>query len=775
MEQQRWGDVIDMIQREYTLTSLDDDDKRNQLRSQLATIHQEQLDDPAQALVHYGDILGESPDHESTLEQVESLLDDERVARDAALMIEPLFRSSDAHPRLAMALEARHKVCQDTFEEQEILEELVPLYIEQLEDRPSAFPWASRRFELDASNHDRWEEMETLGEQLDRWQDVEALFSQHAPFEDDSDHAERFELLRRIAVIRETHLQDQPGALDAWKRLYHYERADLSVVDNLDRLYRALGEHDALISTLEAKSALKDDPEEQAKILLEAGALADSVLEDTDKAVGLYQQVLGIDESNDRAVDELIRLFAQQENWQALDDLYAEQAQLNVDKRRTFILSQATLRTQYLSDPDGAFDLLKQLLSENTADEQALDVLIEVDAQLEGQDPKAPLRLDIAMEMERIYRELNNYPNLIQVLETRLTFTDDPYERLALFDELAELYLGRVGDKNLSFDRTRDAVVLMPDEEERRERLERLAEDLGRYADVVNAYDEASKNTSDPFVQAALYKRMGQLQVSALGEDDKAIVSYERALEVEESDVPTLKAVEALYMKTSAFEQLSDNLNKQVQYVEYDERPTLLRRIGDLEENLNRPIEAIGAYERLRELEPEALDALDALERLYEREQNWVELADLLTNKARLLEEKNAKLSTLYKLAQTHQHKLDNPSEAILTYQQMREHEPLQVEALEALDALYLEDKQFVELGEVLRAKLQLPDAQNDPQLREELELRLADILAEQRESDEAVDFYLGVFQRNPGQEQRSVPWITSFATSTTRNASHRA
>ena len=755
MAQQSWPEVIQMLSREYELTPLDALSQRVVLRSQLAMIHRDELDDLPKALAYFSDILDEHPDHADTLEQVEGLLEHEVVARDAALKLERLFRDSQEHARLAHALVARHRVCADPYEERELLEELVPLYIDTLGDLEAAFPWACRRFELDPSDEARWDELGRLAQQLDQWVKVEALLSDFAPFSPDGQHAERAELLRRVAHIRETHLADKPRALAAWERLYDFEPDELDVVQALERLYRDLSRWPELVDTLEAKVAMIASPEDQIALLLEAARTSDVALEDVDRAVSLYQRVLTLEPTQPEAVESLIRLFIQEGRFGELDELYTTQAQLDAQGRRDFMLAQATLRAQQRDDAQGALELLVELLQEDVRDAQALEVLVDLDAMLLERDALSALRLEIALELDRIYRALGQDAQLIEVLETRYAFAQDPFERLALLDELAALYLGQQ-EPGLAFDRTRDAVVLMPDELERRQRLEQLAAGLDRFEDVVQAYADAAQGLDDPFAASPLYKRMGQLLVEALARDEDAIEAYERALAVEEQDVPTLRAVEQLYLRTNKPEQLSKNLKRQAQVAQGQEQAELLRRIGQLEEEtLERPVEAIDAYERLREMEPEALDALDALERLYEGQSNWIELTSVLRVKADVLTQPQDQLASLLKLARAFEHKLDDEAEAVLTYQRMRELDPAQLDALEALDALYAKDSRALELSEILRAKLELTDAKHDPTQRATLELRLAKLLADDlRELDEAIGLYLGIFERHPGQPE---------------------
>lgn len=756
----QWDSVVEMLEREFELTPLDETEGRVALQMELARIWRDFKESPADALGYYAQVLNAYPDHVDALEMVEGLLPVEEVARDGALLIEPILRQTAQHERLAGALEARFAVCQDDFEQQEILEELVPLYDETLEDLERAFPHACRRFELDASNEQRWHDLERFAGTLERWEEVEGLFSAWAPFtpEGEEEHGGRVELLRHIATAREEHLADKQGALEAWERLYHFEPEDLSVIAPIERLYRELTMHRELVGILDAKSDVVLDPAERVTLLLEAANLTDELLEEVSDAIILHQRVLEIDQTQVDAVSALERLLRQEERFEDLDELFESQANLSSDpaRRRDFLLQQGALRTHQLADAQGAFGILRELIQEDAEDPRAVAQLVELDQVVAAEDLAAPLRLDIALDLEQLYRAREDFPKLIEILEVRLGFTEEAFERIALLDELAALYLSRVGDQQSSFERTREAVILMPDDLERRERFERLGDKLDALGEVVDAYKLATLEVDD-FVAAPLHKRAGEILKDRLGLAEQAIESYEQALEVNETDADTLGALEQLYEQTEKWPEYTDNLRAQAEFADPERRATLLRRVGLVEESiLDRAPESIDAWAELLNMEPEASDAIESLERLYERQEQWVDLSEVLRRKAGLCgEDEAAQIAVLHKLALVFEQRLEDETEAIMTYQQILSIEPAHNDALDALDDLFVREERWADLSEILRAKLELDVYNSEDELRTVLELRRAKILADELMSiDEALDLYLAVFSRHPGQPE---------------------
>ena len=752
----RWDEVIEMLGREFNLTDPGDDERRIQLHMELASVWLTYKDRPDEALRYYQEVMIVRPGDEGAIEKAEDLLEMDEVARDAALLIEPVLRESEAHERLANALEARLRVSNDQYESLEIYEELVPLYWSKLERPEDAFPHACERFELEADNDLRWQELEQLAEELDKWAEVEALFAAWSPLtpEQEEDHSTRVPLLRHVAKIRQDKLGDIDSALEAWERLYHFEPNDTSVVEALEALYRSRDDDEQLVRILDARSELVD-AEARVQLLLEAAMLSDGSLEDVSRAIVYYQRILEIELQNAQAVKELEGLLRSEERYFDLDELFTEQARLADDpmQRRNFLLQQSALRTQNTRDFQGAFGILQQLISEDDSDPRGVMLMVTLDRVVAEDDQQAPLRLDIALELEKLYRDKGDYPKLIEVLETRLSFTEDPFERIELLDELSEQHRTHVVDHERAFERTREAVLLMPDQRERRELLEQLGDKLERMEDVVIAYAEAAATSDDPFIAAPLYKRSGQLLAMQLDRPEEAIDAYEAALEVNDSDPETYSALENLYTRTSAWEKLAENLRAQVDFSDPDRGMDLLRRIGELEEGLlERPVEAIEAWAGLLERDNQAMDAIEALERLYKNEERWIDLTDILRQKANLTDPTDDKIEVLLDLAKVHEARPEEIPDAINVYREIRMLDPEHAEALDALDRLFKEEGAFTDLSEVLEAKLRLTEASG---ARTELLLRRARILAEELLNiDEALDLYLEVFESEPGQEQ---------------------
>ncbi len=749
--EERWDDVVEVLLQEQGLVSLDEIDRRVQLDLELADVYRLHLGEPGEALRYYGQVLSSVPDQEEAVAAVETFLSEPELAREAALLLEPIFRDAQLYPQLVRALEARREFADDRFEKAEILDELIPIYMEQLDDRETAFERACRQFELDPDRSEIWLRLEQLGATLDRWEALEDIFSRYAP-EDKQAHPTRFDLLKHLAAIREYKLGMQEEALDAWEQLHDYDPHDIATMEALDRLYRGLGRFDRLVGVLEARAEVAE-PEERVALLLEASQVSDQVVGDVDRTIDLYRKVLIADPEQVEAVEGLRGLLQREERWGELEELLSNQADFaaDPDRRQELQMDLARVRWAYLAEYAGAVEVIRSLLMNDPRNTRALAELEHLDERLE-QEGNGELRLELVAIAEPLHRANEDWNSLVRVLNIRLENIDDPFDRVALLDELADLYVSPLEDYESAFTMVSEAVKTSPEDEERRAFLEELGEHLGKIDEVLAALAFAADN-ADSYVAGDLMRRMGELYRDRMGLADEAIACFEHALSANPTDEELLAGLGNLYEQIGNHEKLAENLRQQSIYGPPERRPEFLRRIGIIESDiLGRPDKAISAYEELLEAEPGAEDAAQALELLYEREGHWVELAEILRRQSSMATDAETRLATLSRLAIVQESSLDDTHSAIQTYREILGAAPGNENALDQLERLHTAEEQWAELSEILRAKLVTERADTDFDYRNATELRLASVLATELYAvDEALGLFRGVLDRDPG------------------------
>jgi len=728
-EEENWRRVADLLRREFGILE-PGDSERAEVAFELATLCREKLDDPEDAVRYFDETLEATPDDSRAVEAMNALLDlldHDEVAGQAARVLEPAVRRAGRMEALTDVLETRLSLLDDPFDRLDVLDDLVELYDSDL-DRPArAFDLAAEQFQLDPDREFVWDRLERLAEATDRWQTLDDIVAPTTPISEEGDDSElAYKRLRRLARWRTDQFEDNESAVRAWETIRRRDPMDGEAITSLESLYRELEAAEPLAEILERRAELASDAEERAELKLEVARLHENPLSDADRAIPRYEDVLDNSPGNDEAFGALERLYDARERWFDLEELWENRLRHtdDADHRLDLECQLVNLQSRQLDDPAGAVTRMTRLLADSPSDERVLRTAEDLDEALEEQGSER--RIELARSLEPVYRDNEDHEQLADVLALQLEGErNDPYARLDILDELTDLRLGHLGRREAAFDSLKQAVRIEPDNAERRERLEKLGRSLDRLPEVVDVL-EAAAGEADAFAAAPIYRAVGRL-AEEIDEDQRSIAAFERALDIDESDRTTLTALEDLYAQSGQTAALTDNLRRQLEFADPDERADLLSRIATLEkEVLGRPDRSREALEEWLNIEPSNMRAITLLETLNRGEERWHDLADLLRGKIDVVEEDGKKLEALRELGGLEHRKLGSPDDAIETYRHVLELDPGAADALDALETLYESTERWRELQEVLDQKLQ--KTSDEGESRRKLSMKLADL-----------------------------------------------
>src|SRR6185295_65431 len=83
---------------------------------------------------------------------------------------------------------------------------------------------------------------------------------------------------------------------------------------------------------------------QKKELCFKAAQIYEEILENADRAIDVYRQILSVDENDRQAIDALERLYIRLERWEPLKDIYAKKAELATvpedKKQMLFVLGQ---------------------------------------------------------------------------------------------------------------------------------------------------------------------------------------------------------------------------------------------------------------------------------------------------------------------------------------------------------------------------------------------------------------------------------------------------
>ena len=99
----------------------------------------------------------------------------------------------------------------------------------------------------------------------------------------------------------------------------------------LERLYDEMEAHQELADILLRRAAIEPDAQSRRTLLARAGLLFENSLEEADRAVDVWREVLALFDDDSDAMDALERLFLSLERWRDLIDILYRRADLALD------------------------------------------------------------------------------------------------------------------------------------------------------------------------------------------------------------------------------------------------------------------------------------------------------------------------------------------------------------------------------------------------------------------------------------------------------------
>src|SRR4029453_8211522 len=161
---------------------------------------------------------------------------------------------------------------------------------------------------------------------------------------------------------------------------------------------------------------------------------------------------------------------------------------------------------------------------------------------------------------------------------------------------------------------------------------ERLLAQAGRQNELAEGLEQHLEIVSDTARRKALTKRMAVLFEDALKNPDKAMGGGGGVLDIDDADEEALDALARLYVASSQWRNLVDIYQRKI---ELSRDPQSLRYLRFLsarvyEEKLEESHEAASQLRAVLDANPGDPDALAMLDRIFTREQQHIELLEVL-------------------------------------------------------------------------------------------------------------------------------------------------
>ena len=424
------------------------------------------------------------------------------------------------------------------------------------------------------------------------------------------------------------------------------------------------------------------------------------MLENADRAIDVYRQVLSLDENDRNAIDALERLYIRLERWEPLKDVYSKKAELADAARRQeadALRARAGLRprAQGLTRAIETYQAILDLDAEDVTAIQALD---------------------------RLYQQAGRWYDLLQILEREVELSSSTGETVSLKYRIGQLWEKGLEDLARAVEAYRDVLEidgsheptlvaldgLVHGEQEpvlAAQVLEPIFEAAGEWERLIDVLDVMVAHTDDPIARVELLPSHRRLLRAAprrrrwtrsrrtARRSRKTRATRSRSAISSGSPIRPRRGT-SWRRRTRPSSASSLDVPRQVDM--------LLRVARVYEEELGQTERAIATYRRVVDAEAENRDAMLALDRLYQQTERWGELADVLRREIRLAQNDAEIVALQFRLGQLYEQNLRDIDSAIGVYDEILKADGGHAPTLAALELLFAEGVKQIEIAGIL-------------------------------------------------------------------------
>ena len=677
-----------------------------------------------------------------------------------------LYEAKKRWPDLVKVLSEKAERTEGTSGKVTIFLQVANLYLERFSNQAEAIKAFERVLELDAFNQQAVDHLLAVYEKRRDWEKLIKLKEAEV---ERSPEDERGAKVIEVARMAATKVKKPEITTYWWEKVLQYDPTHDEALVELSKLYERNKEWDKLAAIASRQADGATDDKTRADALQRLGLLYTEKVENSAKAIEAWQRLLTIDENNRRAQDALKKLYVTEGRWDDLEEFYRSRNKIDEyirvlereveagseQFRLSLAMKIAVLYRDVLQKADRAMRAFEKVLSLDEHNLEAAEALIPLYEA--GRDPKALVRV-----LE------------IQLRATPASIEPGPKTRQDRMQRLAQYSEDKLRDKGAAFGWWIKAQAEDYEAEWIRTEAERLAQETGSWNTLVDAYAASLPKFSHRQDALPLMLVMARVIEKEQGDVDRALEMNRSILEIDEGNEQALDALERLYLGKQRYEELLGIYKKKLELSnDGDERIAIQSKIGQLyEDEVKDDQRAITAYEAILEAVGDEPSALRSLDRIYLRNSQWKDLADIIGRQLTIVgpeDDKVAHAELKFRLGQLKEQHLDDAAGAIDAYRDILDIMPAHERGRTALEVhLRSDDKHKLMVAGILEPvyeqlnewaslvgvhEIQLA-AEKDSLRRTSLLLRIGELQRTKLlDAEKAFDAYARAFRGDPSTE----------------------
>ena len=756
---QNWNELLGVLTRESEMC--DDPNEAISFQYRIAELYEKRLDDVTRSIELYREILQRQVDNEPTLIALEGLKSGEKDPLSAAAVLEPVYEASSDWLKLISVHEVQVAHATDAFQQVDLLHRISRLYEDALETHASAFDTYARALSLDNGNESTLQNLERLAMIVNRWGGpggIAALYD--AELEKLGETPERFvELGLRTAQIFEVQLEDVDSAIVRYRRVMEVDPENQVAVRSLDRLYLQTERWAELAKILERESEIGQSPDEILEYKYRLGQVQQHRLGNLDAAIAAYRDVLSAAPEHRATLEALEGLFAapqaegqptkQVEIAEILEPLYRAAGEW---EKLAGVYEAQLAHTTGDEDRQAAYYRIAELYEDKLVDAgQTLEVYIRALKEYPLDEKSSEEAPRLAGSIDGGWETLANaYADILGLhAETNIQRT--------VGRRLAKTFEDELGDIDKSVETYRYVLSVEALDTEALANLDRIYLSIESWADLAGILEMRVKAPAEELELVDLYARLGEVYETRLGDIPNATVAFRKIFDgLDKTHDPSIQALARIYSAQNAWAELDTVYTRELENASGDVAEAEIRaKLAHLAaERLNDPTRAIDTWKIVLDLRGEDPEALAALANLYEQQQAWRELVDILERQFDIASTDDDRVNIQTRRARTFEGKLQRDDLALEDWNRVLDIDYANLAGLRAIAAIRRRQGDSQELVTSLHQMVDRAAAMFDGEELKEIYRELGKVYGEQLSQPyDAADAWRKLLEVGPDHE----------------------
>lgn len=671
-------DLARILERRIDASS--DAGARAELSLRLGALRRDRFGDSRAAFTAFSEVLEANPADSVAIGAIEGLAADSSIASDAVEALDAAHRRTGALDRLPALYDIRFRLAESVGEKVRILQDRAALEERDLSRASDALDSLVRAFELDPRDEGLLADIERLATETGSWTRLSGM--PERVLEQESNDRDLVRTLGLRAASWYLEKIGDPAAGEAClRRAIAADPEAFEAHESLTGLLRAASRKQELVSALVAWAEYDTDEHGKKEHLREAAVLAETDLGDATTAGRCYASLLDVDGADLDALAGLSRIRAAEGKHDEVAELLTRRidAEMSPDVRLGLRRELAALYAGPLADVAKATVAFEGVLDESPTDRAAIG------------------------ELEALYEKQKRWDDLRGLIERRFDLAENDGDRIDAKVRLARLEEQAFGRRAQAIEQLHEILGLDPNHGQALDELERLLAAEKNWDELVSRLESRiSANTGAAAVPHL--ERLAAIQRTERKARDEAIATYERIIALDSRHEPALRAIVDLQKEAKNDAGTADALTRLLGSL--DGAPAIAvalelaaladTKLGDLaraEEALRRALSIDANHEASR----------TALKALYEKGQQYSQLAAMLEEEADRLEDPAKKVEAYRAVSSLYLEKLSDPGMAAAALEKASKLKPEDRDLLLPLCDLYVRAGRGGEAVPVLR------------------------------------------------------------------------